>query len=77
MKLLLSLLGILGIVYGVAWFAYDIHPKDLTYRMIGSVSNFGSSTQEKSSNVVDAASRFSEVIQNRYHSQDMTEPHPN
>ena len=59
------------------WFAYDMHPRDLTYRVINEITSFGSSTKDAATNVADTGSRFSEVIQNRYHSQDMTEPHPN
>ena len=77
MRLILSLLGVAAIVYAVAWFGYDIHPYDLNARIISAVRGAGSSTKEGAGNVADAGSRFSEVIQNRYHSQDMTEPHPN
>ena len=77
MRLLLSLLGILGIVYGVAWFAYDIHPIDLTGRIWGEIKSVTSAASGGAGDMADSSARFSEVIQNRYHSQDMTEPHPN
>ena len=75
MKLIISLLAILGIIYTVAWFGYDMHPRDLTYRVINEITSFGSSTKEAATDVANTGSRFSEVIQNRYNSQDMTEPH--
>lgn len=77
MRLLLSLLGILGIVYGVAWFAYDMHPRGLTGRIWGEIKSVTSAASRGAGDMADSSARFSEVIQNRYHSQDMTEPHPN
>lgn len=77
MRLIISLLGIAAIVYAVAWFGYDIHPQDLNARVISSIKGAGKATSEGTNNMVEGGARFSEVIQNRYHSQDMTEPHPN
>ena len=77
MRLIISLLGILAIVYATAWFGYDIPPQEVNARIISSIKGAGKTTGEGADNVANAGSRFSEVIQNRYHSQDMTEPRPN
>ncbi|MBR1649334.1 MAG: hypothetical protein IJ689_07050 [Alphaproteobacteria bacterium] len=70
MKLIINLLVLLGIGLAFAWFAYDLPPKAVYYKIKNSVH-----TPESVKNAGDAASRFSEVIQNNYNAQDMTEQH--
>ena len=74
MRLILSLVGIAVIILAVAWFGYGIPPKSVYYKTINMVRGAVSSTESGASNVAEAGSRFSEVIQNRYNSQDMTQP---
>ena len=74
MRLIISLLGILGICLAVAYFGYGIPPKTVYYKTIAFVKGGATSAGNEASNVASATSRFSKVIENRYNSQDMTQP---
>jgi len=74
MKLILSLAVLVGIALAVAWGGYGIPPKAVYYKILGAMNNTTASVQSGTSDAGDAASRFSEVIKNRYNNQDMTEP---
>ena len=74
MRLLITLATLIALICAVAWWGYGIEPKALYYKTINAVKATVTTTEKGTSNVSDGASRFSDVIKNRYNSQDMTEP---
>ena len=74
MRLIISLAGLIGLGLAVAWFGYGLPPKAVYYKTLNMLKGATTSVQSGASDVGNAGSRFSEVIQNRYNSQDMTEP---
>ena len=74
MKLVISLLGIVGIILAVAWFGYGLPPKAVYYKTVNMLSSATSSAESGATNVSNASSRFSDVIKNNYNNQDVTEP---
>lgn len=61
MKVLVYLAVLVAIGFGVAWFAFGMHPKVVVDKMMGATVN-----SQKSSDVMGAANRLKAVGQERF-----------